>query len=68
MEGVRTEKEVAMVLHVAAGWTKGTISSIASIDNMANAKNAMGPLEEEGWSVLIKVADRRLERPVNVMS
>ena len=60
------EEKVVMVFRMTTGWTVRTVSCIAVMDNSTNRKYAMSPLEKEVRTMLIAVANGRVEGPVNV--
>ena len=60
--------EVVMVFKMATSWAMRAIPSVATIDDMTNRQELVGPFEEEVWSMLVAITDVGVERPINITS
>ena len=63
---VITLKKVIMILVLATSWAIRTVPTVATMDHVADRKDAVSPFHEEGWMTVILIADDGVIIPINI--
>ena len=61
-----TSKKMVMIFVKTTSWAMQTSERISTVHNMANRKNTMSPLQKEGVTAIVLVADHGIDCPIDV--
>ena len=63
---VITLKKVIMILVPATSWAIRTVTTVATMDHVADRKDAVSPFYEKGRMTVILIADDGVVMPINI--
>ena len=59
-------KKMIMILVLATSWTIRTVMTVATMDHVANGKDAVSPFHEKGGMAVVLITDNGVVLPINI--